>query len=190
MGPAVHSPLVTGTMCSRDFPYVGWVGSSLVTGLTTVGRLVDGTDPQPGWLLGPVLHGVSQSTGGQSLVPAWLALWPSESWCWCSISGGQGREPNVIGYGAWVSQVWCQPDSEWVSPWWCSQVRERNPKWYFYYQCLHGRMSSPKWVVPAPVFPQGIPVAICFSTRLSETSKCIWPLFFSNYFPCAGTCSM
>lgn len=50
-GPPACSPLITGVVCSRGVPYVGYMHPLLV-GLTTVYTLVDGTGPQPAWLRG------------------------------------------------------------------------------------------------------------------------------------------
>ena len=59
-GPAAHCILVTRAMCSRGAPYVGYMGPSVVSGLTTVGVLVDRSVPphptsRPCSLPGPAL---------------------------------------------------------------------------------------------------------------------------------------
>ena len=47
-------------------------------------------------------------------------------------------------------------------------------------------MSLPKWLPPMFVSPGGIPVASCFSRRLSKISRWVWPRLLSNYCLCAG----
>ena len=97
-------------MCSRGVPYAGWVGPSVVLGLTEMYMLVDGTAPQVSQSPGSVSWEGCQllvvgSCSNKAGCKAYRVLGLSLAW-WCVW-----LHPRIAVHGAWEqsSQDWCQP---------------------------------------------------------------------------------
>ena len=105
-GPEACSPVITRAICSGGALYVSCMHTSVVVGPTTVGALVGGAGPQPGWLRGCALCGGCRPTGGQGSLPAWLAAQPQFQGGAQDCSWPAGGQCGVLSYLCGPGRAW------------------------------------------------------------------------------------